>query len=94
MTILLCIAEFTKSADHKYSHQKEKKRKRQLCEVMDVLIYFMAGIFSQCMYMYQTQHCILYLSIITNFFKRKRKEDENPNYIFGKNTVLLTFKQL
>ena len=47
--------------------------------------------------MYQTQHCTLYLSIITNFFlkkKRKRKEDENPNYIFGKNTVLLTLKQL
>ena len=45
--------------------------------------------------MYQTQHCTLYLSIITIFFKKKRKrKDENPNYIFGKNTVLLTFKQL
>lgn len=46
MTILLCITEFTKSADLKCSHQKEKKRKRQLCELMDVLIYFMVGIFS------------------------------------------------
>ena len=46
MAILLCITEFTKSADLKCSHQKEKKTKRQLYEVMDVLIYFMVGIFS------------------------------------------------
>lgn len=25
--------------------------------------------------MYQTQHCILYLSIITFFFKREKEED-------------------
>ena len=46
MTILLCITEFTKSEDLKWAHQKEKKRKRELYEVMDVLIYFMVGIFS------------------------------------------------
>ena len=48
MTILLCITEFTKSADLKCSHQKEKKRKRQLCELMVILISSIVVIISQC----------------------------------------------